>query len=151
VPPDQRMELSARVRPPKRYAMGLLLAGFVLALGTPTYLAYAAPHLSVYLLHPVILLGQTVPYLVCAGLWLPWRAPAAARTALILAAILLLAALILYVPMLWAPGAQGGDMIGLAFILISIVTTIAVFLGSAIAGLVLWLHLRARRSRQVAA
>jgi hypothetical protein len=140
----------AAVTQAKRYAVGLLLAGFVLALGTPIYLARAAPHLSIYLRHPIILLGQTVPYVVCAGLWLPWRAPAAATAALILAAILLLAALVLYIPMLWAPGARGGDMIGLAFILISIVTTGAVFLGSAIAGLVLWLRARARRSLPVA-
>lgn len=135
----------------KRYAVGLLLAGFILALGTPIYLVRAAPHLRVYLLHPVILVGQAVPYLVCAALWLPWRAPAAAKTAMILAAILLCAALVLYLPMLWAPGAQGGDMIGLAFILISMVTTAALLLGSAVAGLGLWLRVRAHRSRAVAA
>ena len=139
------------MRHPKRYAVGLLLGGFILALGTPLYLAQAAPHLSGYLRHPVILLGQTVPYLVCAAVWLPWRAPAAAATALILAAILFLAAVVVYLPMLWAPGARGGDMIGLAFILISIVTTVALLLGSAIAGLVLWLLLRARRTPPVAA
>jgi hypothetical protein len=44
--------------------------------------------------------------------------------------------------MLWAPGAQGGDMIGFAFILISIVTTGALLLGSAVAALVLWRRLR---------
>jgi hypothetical protein len=128
----------------KRYAGGLLLAGLTLAVGTPIYLGLAAPHLSVYLLNPFILLCQPVPYLVCAGLWLPWRALAAARIALILAGLLLLAALVLYLPMLRAPGAQGGDMIGFAFILISTVTSLAVLLGSAIAALGLWLHVRRR-------
>ncbi len=125
----------------KRYAVGLLLAGFILAIGTPLDLVRRAPYLSGYLLHPLILAGQTVPYLVCAALWLPWKARNAETTALILAAILLLAALVLYLPMLLAR-APGGDMVGLAFILISTVTTGAILLGSAIAGLVLWLRVR---------
>lgn len=135
----------------KRYAGGLLLAGLVLAVGTPIYLGLAAPHLSVYLLNRFILLCQPVPYLACAGLWLPWRARAAARIALILAGLLLLAALVLYLPMLWAPGAQGGDMIGFAFILISTVTTLGIFLASAIAALSLWLRVRGRRGLSAAA
>jgi hypothetical protein len=135
----------------KRYAGGLLLAGLILALGTPIYLGLVATHLAVYLLNPFILLCQPVPYLVCAGLWLPWRAPAAARIALILAGLLLLAALGLYLPMLWAPGAQGGDMIGFAFILISTVTTLGVLVGSAIAALGLWIRVRRRRALSVAA
>lgn len=126
----------------KRYVVGLLLAGFLLALVTPLYLVRRAPQLSGYLLHPLILTGQTVPYLVCAALWLPWKARDAETAALILAAILLFAALVLYLPMLLAPRTPGGDMVGLAFILISTVTTGAVLLGSAIAGLVLWLRVR---------
>jgi hypothetical protein len=127
---------------PKRCAIWLLAAGVVLAVGTPLYLAYAAPHLSVYLRNPVILTGQAVPYVLCAGLWLPWRARSAATVALILAALLLLGAVVLYLPMLWAPGAQGGDMIGFAFIAISIVTTTVLLLGSAVAAVVLWRRLR---------
>ena len=76
---------------PKRYAVGLLLAGLVLGVGTPSYVAYAAPDLAGYLLHPAIFLGQLVPYMLCAGLWLPWRAPEAATTAVILSGLLLLA------------------------------------------------------------
>lgn len=129
----------------KRYAAGLLLAGLVLAVGTPIYLGLAAPHLSVYLLNPFILLCQLIPYLACAGLWLPWRAPATAKIAFILAGLLLFSALVLYLPMLWAPGAKGGDMIGFAFILITTITTLALFVGSAIAALGLWLHIRGRR------
>jgi hypothetical protein len=135
----------------KCYAGGLLLAGLTLAVGTPIYLGLAAPRLSVYLLNPVILLCQPVPYLVCAGLWLPWRALAAARIALVLAGLLLLAALVLYVPMLWAPGAQGGDMIGFAFMLISTVTTLGLLVGSAVAAVGLWLRGRGRRALSVTA
>jgi hypothetical protein len=135
----------------KRSAGGLLLAGLMLALGTPLYIGLAAPHLSVYLLNPFIVLCQPVPYLVCAGLWLPWRALAAARIALVLAGLLLVVALVLYVPMLWAPGAKGGDMIGFAFILISVWTTLGLLVGSAIAALGLWLRFRRRRALSVAA
>lgn len=135
----------------KRSAGGLLLAGLILAVGTPLYIGLAAPHLSVYLLNPFIVLCQPVPYLVCAGLWLPWRARAAARIALALAGLLLVVALVLYVPMLWAPGAQGGDMIGFAFILISVWTTLGLLAGSAIAALGLWLRIRRRRALSVAA
>lgn len=125
------------MRHPKGTATGLLLAGLGLALGTPLFLALAAPDLAGYLLHPAILLGQAVPYVLCAGLWLPWRAPAAGTSAVVLATLLLLAALVLYLPMLAAPGARGGDMIGLAFLAISAVTTGALLVGSAVALLVL--------------
>jgi hypothetical protein len=135
----------------KRSAGGLLLAGLTLALGTPLYIGLATPHLSVYLMNPFIMLCQPVPYLVCAGLWLPWRALAAARIALALAGLLLIVALVLYVPMLWAPGAKGGDMIGFAFILISVWTTLGLLVGSAIAALGLWLRTRRRRALSVAA
>jgi hypothetical protein len=136
---------------PQRTAGWLLVAGLTLAVGTPIYLGLAAPHLSVYLLNPVILLCQPVPYLVCAGLWLPWRAPAAARIARILGGLLLLVALILYLPMLWAPGSKGGDMIGFAFILISLVTTLGLLVASAIAALGLWVHVRRRRALSITA
>jgi hypothetical protein len=135
----------------KRYAGGLLLAGLTLAVGTPIYLGLAAPHRSVYLLNPVILLCQPVPYVVCAGLWLPWRALAAARIALVLAGLLLLAALVIYVPMLWSPGAHGGDMIGFGFLLIATVTTLGVLVGSAVAALGLWVRVRGRRALSVTA
>ncbi len=133
---------------PKRYAVGLLLCGLVLAAVTPVYVAYKAPSLAGYLLHPAILLGQLVPYLLCAALWLPWRAPGAATTALVLSALLLLAAVVLYLPMLWAPGARGGDMIGLTFVAISAATAAVLLLASAAAFLVLWLRARARQGRR---
>jgi hypothetical protein len=135
----------------KRSAGGLLLAGLMLAVGTPLYIGLAAPHLSVYLLNPFIVVCQPVPYLVCAGLWLPWRALAVARIARVLAGLLLVVALVLYVPMLWAPGAKGGDMIGFAFILISVWTTLGLLVGSAIAALGLWLRIRRQRALSVAA
>jgi hypothetical protein len=132
---------------PKRYAVGLLLCGVVLAVGTPVYVAYAEPGLKGYLLHPAILLVQLAPYVLCAVLWLPWRAPRAASTAVTLSALLLLVAVVLYLPMLWAPGARGGDMIALAFAAISAATTAVLLFGSALALLVPWLRARARHGR----
>jgi hypothetical protein len=132
---------------PKRYAVGLLLCGVVLAVGTPVYVAYAQPGLKGYLLHPINLLLQVAPYLLCAVLWLPRRAPKAANTALTLSALLLLIAVVLYLPMLWAPGAQGGDMIALAFGAISAASTAVLLFGSALALLVPWLRTRNRPGR----
>jgi hypothetical protein len=133
------------MRNPKRYALLFLLGGLALAVGTPGYVAYTAPDLAGYLLHPATFLGQLVPYVLCAALWLPWRAPGAATAALTLSALMLVAAVILYGPMLWAPGARGGDMIGFAFIAISAGTTAGLLLGSAVALVVLGLGARARR------
>lgn len=126
-------------------ALGFLLGGLALAVATPAYVAYAAPHLAGYLLHPALFLGQMVPYLLCGALWLPWRAPGTVTSALVLALLLLLATAIIYVPMMWAPGARGGDMIGLAYVGVSAAMTIAVLLGSAVALLILWWRPRAGR------
>jgi hypothetical protein len=123
---------------PKRWAAGLLLAGSVLAVATPGYLASAAPSLAGYLLHPVIFLAQLVPYAVCAAIWLPRRVPGAATVALTFAAFLLMATAVAYLPMLWAAGAQGGDMIGLAFVSIPVGATAVLLVGSTVAWLVLW-------------
>lgn len=130
----------------KRYALGFLLGGLALAVATPAYVAHAAPHLAGYLLHPGLFLGQIVHYLLCGALWLPWRAPGAATTALVLSLLLLVAAVIIYVPMIWAPGAGGGDMVGLALVGVSAAMTVAFLLGSAVALLILWLGPRARRA-----
>jgi hypothetical protein len=53
---------------------------------------------------------------------------------------------IIYVPMMWAPGARGGDMVGLAYVGVSAAMTIAVLLGSAVALLILWWRPRAGRA-----
>lgn len=138
------------MRNPRRLAAGLLLVGAILAAGTPAYLAHAAPHLRGYLQHAGLILGQIVPFLLCATVWLPWRAAGAGGAAVILAVLLLLASVMLYGPMLRAPASHGGDMIGLAFVAISAGMTAGVAVGSAVAALVLWLRHRAR-GREAAA
>ena len=114
-------------------------------MAAPVYIAQAVPDMAGYLIHPALLLGQPVPYVVCGALWLPWRDPATTMPALVLAAVLLLSAVIIYVPMMLAPAATGGDMIGVAYVAISAAMTMAVLLGSAVALLVV--RLRRYRSR----
>jgi hypothetical protein len=121
----------------RSHTVGLLAAGLLLAVGTPIYLARVAPYLSGYLLNTAVLFGQAVPYLVCAALWLPHRSQAATKAGAAIAALLLLAALITYVPKLLAAEKTGGDMIGLAYILISAFTTAGVLIASAVAALLL--------------
>lgn len=116
----------------RRLAAVLLLAGGVLAVGTPVWIAYASPDMAGYLLHPQILLWQAMPYVLCAALWLPWKSRPAARAAGILSAVLLLVSMVLHLPMWLAPGSQGGDMIGLTFVAVSLGTTACVLVGSAI-------------------
>jgi hypothetical protein len=135
-PPDPRGVPT--LRRPKRWAAGLLVTGCVLALATPGYLGLAAPRLAGYLWHPVIFLAQLVPFAVCAAVWLPRRAPEAATVALTFAALLFVTTAVAYLPMLWAPGAQGGDMIGLGFLAMPAVATAALVVASASVGLALW-------------
>ena len=132
---------------PRRHAAAFLIAGFVLAVGTPVYVSRAAPHLAGYLMHPTLFLLQATPYVVCAVIWLPWRTRSAAISALALAGLLFLASLMVYLPILLAPRKQGGDMIGLAYVLIAGAMTGGVLVGSAVAGMVLWLRARVVRVR----
>ena len=116
-------------------AIGLLLGGLALAVGTPFRIAQVETDLAGYLLHPSVLGVQSVPYLLCAALWLFRRNPAASWGALVFAAILFVTAVIAYAPMLWSPGARGGDMIGLTFVAVSGVSTLALVIGSVLAAL----------------
>ncbi len=126
------------MRGTKRYAVACLLAGLALALATPAYVASASPDLAGYLLHAELFLLQSVPYVVCGALWLPWRSPRTRTPAVALAVLLLLATLAVDGPILWSPAARGGDMIALAYVAVSAILTIGVLLGSAVAGAFIW-------------
>ena len=89
-------------------------------------------------MHPAITVVQTLPYVLCATLWLPWRVPEAATAAVVLAALLLVASLLVYTPMLLDPQALSGDMIGLAFVAISIAMIGGLLVASALAWFILW-------------
>jgi len=126
----------------KSLAVACLLGGLALALGTPGYLMHRVPHLAGYLGHWGLFVGQAVPYLLCAALWLPWRAPAATTVARGFSCLLLLVALAIYGPMLFHPEWLGGDMGGLAFLLVSAATTTGLVVLSGLAGVWLWVRVR---------
>ncbi|HUF48588.1 MAG TPA: isoprenylcysteine carboxylmethyltransferase family protein [Vicinamibacterales bacterium] len=130
-----------------RQTLGWLVAGLILAIGTPVQLAFARG-LEGYLLQPAVLLGQAMPYLVAASLWLPTRArplPAIGRwTAIALCA----AAGVVYVPMLagWVP--VGGDMVAVAFVGIALGTTSVVVLTAVVAHVAVFVGRKRARRRQ---
>ena len=133
------------MNPLKRYAAAMLIASMALALITPAYIAYAIPGSGVYHRNLMVLVTQTLPYFVCAVLWLPSRHPSAPRIVFNLATLLFAAACVLYVPSLVHPR-SGGDMVGLFYIIACLVTTLAVVVISLIAFVVL-LFRRSRVSR----
>lgn len=129
----------------KRYAAALLGAGLLLAVLTPAYIIHAVPSSAIYHRSVWIFVMQVVPYAVGAALWLPSRNPSAPRIALGLSILLLIAACVLYVPRLVHPEAGGGDMVGLGYILVCLVTTAMVLAISLVAVIVTWWSARARR------
>ncbi|MEW5977584.1 MAG: hypothetical protein AB1898_17460 [Acidobacteriota bacterium] len=123
----------------RRRTAGLLLAGFLLAVGTPVYLA-SARGLGVYLLHPAIFVAQAAPYLIAAGLWLPCRSAPRALVGQGLAALLLLAAGVLYIPMLTGLVPVGGDMVALGFMVIDAITVLVLLVVTVVAHGLLYLR-----------
>ena len=125
------------MQPVKRTAAFVLFAAFALAFLTPLYVSFAAPSEAVYHRNGMVLLMQTIPYAVCGALWLPSRHPSAPKILLRLSILLLIAACLLYAPWWIHPG-PGGDMVGLGYILICVVTTAAIVALSIIAFVALW-------------
>ena len=117
----------------KRYAALLLLGAMTLALMTPAYLIHVRPGSAVYHRNPFVFASQVIPYAVCAVLWLPAHGASAPKIALGLSTALFVAACLLYVPVFLHPELVGGDMVGLGYILVCLVTTAAVVAISIIA------------------
>jgi hypothetical protein len=128
---------AAQALPVRRLTGALLVGGLALAVATPAYVAFAAPSLAGYLLHPPLLLLQAVPHVLCGALWLPRRAPAPARAGFVVSTLLLVATLIAYVPMIVTAGRHGGDMIALAYVAVSGALTVGVLASTAVALIVL--------------
>ena len=124
----------------KRRTLYFLLGGLLLSIGTPAYLGLTRPGVAFYLHQPFIFAIQSVPFLVAAGLWLPWRSPRAGRIGHVLAPLLLIVVGLIYTPMLTGLWPTGGDMIGLGFILIAIGITLFILFGTLVAFGVLWLR-----------
>jgi len=126
----------------RRNTLYFILGGLVLAVGTPAFLALTRPDLRFYLLQPVVFAAQPIPYLLAAGLWLPWRSPRATRLGQGLAAVLFVAAVLLYIPILTGLVPTGGDMVALGYLLMAMVTTVSVLCVTLVAFGTLWLRHR---------
>ena len=130
----------------KRYAAALLLCSLTLAVLTPGYSMHALPGSAIYHRSAWIFAMQVFPYAVCAALWLPSRNPSAPKIALGLSILLLVVACVLYVPGFVHPR-SGGDMVGLGYILVCLVTTVGVLAISLVAVVVTWWSARTKRGR----
>jgi len=128
----------------KRYAALLLLGAMTLALMTPAYLIHVRPSSAVYHRNAFVFASQVIPYVVCAVLWLPASSASAPKIALGLSTALFVAACLLYVPVFMHPELVGGDMVGLGYILVCLVTTAAVVAISIIAVIVVAIRRRFR-------
>ena len=117
----------------KRYAALLLLAAMTLAVLVPVYLILVRPNSAIYHRNLFVFASQVIPYAVCAAIWLPSRNPSAPKIAFGLSTALFVAACLLYVPVYVNPDLVGGDMVGLGYIAVCVVTTAAVLAISIIA------------------
>jgi hypothetical protein len=116
-------------------AILLLLGGAGLASGVPLVLGHTSSRLNtVTLRDPDLAIWQLIPYVLCGALWLPWRGTFARRAGRGVAGLLFVASAAIYLPMLVHPEWLSGDMVGLAFILV----TVAVGAGVLIVTLGIW-------------
>jgi hypothetical protein len=130
----------------RRKTLYFLLGSLLLSVGTPAYLALTRSGARFYLLHPAIFALQIIPYVLAAGLWLPWRSTRARRIAVWLAGTLFFADVLLYVPILTGLLSTGGDMIALGFFMIAIVTTACILVATLAAFGVSWIRHRGATS-----
>ena len=117
----------------KRYAALLLLAAMTLAVLVPAYLILVRPNSAIYHRNLFVFASQVIPYAVCAAIWLPSGNPSAPKIAFGLSTALFVAACLLYVPVYVNPDLVGGDMVGLGYIAVCVVTTAAVLAISIVA------------------
>jgi len=124
-----------------------LLGSALLSIGTPAITAVTQPDARFYLLQPQLFIGQIIPNLVAAGLWLPWRSTRASKVGLLLAGLLFVASVLFYVPILTGILPTGGDMIGLGYLLFAVVTLVSIFTATVIAFMVSWILARRGTAR----
>jgi len=123
----------------KQKTLYFLLGSAFLSIGTPAVVALTQPGARFYLLQPMIFAGQAFPNLLAAGLWLPWRSARAERVGRRLAVLLFVASVLLYIPVLTGILPTGGDMIGLGYILIALITTGSILAATLVAFGVSWM------------
>ncbi len=123
----------------KKETLYFLIGSAALSIGTPAIIAATRPGAEFYLLQPFVFVGQAIPNVVAAALWLPARSVRATKIGLILAALLFGASLLFYVSILTDILPTGGDMIALGFVLFALVTLISILAATGIAYVVSWL------------
>ena len=123
----------------KQKTLYCLLGSALLSIGTPAVVAWTQPGARFYLLQPIIFAGQALPNLLAAGLWLPWRSARAERVGLRLAVLLFAASALLYIPVLTGILPTGGDMIGLGYILIALITMASILAATLVGFGVSWM------------
>jgi hypothetical protein len=126
-----------------------LVGTVLLTVGTPFIVALTQPGARFYLLQPIVFLGQSLPNLLAAGLWLPWRSERARTVGLRLAALLFAASALLYIPVMTGITPTGGDMIALGYVLMALVTTAAILVATIVGFGVSW-FIHRRRSSTIA-
>jgi hypothetical protein len=114
----------------------LLLIGLGLALISPVCVALRRPSSAFYVLQPMVFLLGSIPYVVCAAIWLPRRSAPAARFGRGLSFALLAATVIVRLPQWLDPDTMGGDMVGLWYLVEVFFATAAVLVLSAIGAVV---------------
>ena len=125
------------MNPLKRNTAILLGGSLALAVLTPLYISYAVPGSAVYHRNLFVFGMQATPYVVCAAIWLPWRDPRAPKVAFRLSLVLFAVACLLYLPS-WVRPRTGGDMVVLGYLLICLVTTVAIVGFSVAAVIAFW-------------
>lgn|SRR5690349_8289482 len=123
----------------KRKTLYFLLGSAALSIGTPAIVAMTQPGARFYLLQPMIFAAQTIPHLVAAALWLPWRSTRANGIALVLSRLCVIGSALFYIPLMTGILPTGGDMIGLGYILFATISVILIVAVTAIAFSVSWL------------
>jgi hypothetical protein len=116
----------------KAIAATLLIVDAAIATVIPVYVFHKSRPPRGMTLDWGIVLWQAAPYLFCAVLWLPWKSQAVSRAAVRVATTLLAVLLLVYPSMLINPEEQGGDMIGLQWLLLPICALVVAVLASAI-------------------
>ncbi len=120
----------------KKRTAYFLVGSAVLSIGTPAIVAATQPGAAFYLLQPVVFVGQAIPNIVAAALWLPGRSARAVKIGLVLAGVLFVASALFYISILTGILPTGGDMIALGYLVFASVTVVAILTATGIAYIV---------------
>jgi hypothetical protein len=127
---------------PRRKFLAILLfvASGVLQVGILAYVSHMSPHAR----HVQGFAGWSLaPYVVAAGIWLPWWNRLAAAGGVVVAALLLPWTVVANLPLLRYPSQQGGDMAGAGVLVDALYGCFAVLILSLIVfAILVWRRMR---------